>query len=473
MLSLRRREAPAKTAIVLLTLLFAGFFAAAAARPAAASRPAAAASRPAARPTRPRPRPGAHADARVAALRALALPARVDTLAALTAELGRDMRLAGSSSSALVADLSSRRTLFSFKSDAARSPASTEKLYTTSTALARFGPDGVLKTSVLGVGAADPQGIFHGNLYLRGGGDPTFGSRAFITRYYGGLGASVGDLAQALQTVGITKVDGSIVGDETLFDSRRGTPPSGFAYNLDIAAPLTALSFDRGRGAAQGPAGYAALQLAGALRDDGVPISGPTTTGTTPSGAMPIASVSSPAMRDIVALTNEPSDNFFAEMLIKDIGAQFGGAGTTAAGAATVRQWLAPMGIRPRIVDGSGLDRSDHTSPRQLVTLLRVLRPTPVGAALKASLPVAGRSGTLVHRMRGTAAAGRCQAKTGTLKDVSALAGYCTAAGGDELAFAVLMNGLRDVLLARTLQDRMAATLAACGRTCATSTARR
>ena len=118
------------------------------------------------------------------------------------------------------------------------------------------------------------------------------------------------------------------------------------------------------------------------------------------------------------------------------------------------------FGIRPRIYDGSGLDRADHTSPHQQVNLLRALRNTAIGDALKASLPVAGRSGTLIHRMRGTAAASRCAAKTGTLADVSALAGYCTSSGGDQIAFAIDMNNVSNVLLARTLQDRIAASLA-------------
>jgi D-alanyl-D-alanine carboxypeptidase/D-alanyl-D-alanine-endopeptidase (penicillin-binding protein 4) len=411
--------------------------------------------------------PAAAANARVAAIRARALPAAFDSTAALTAELSRDMRLAGPSASAYVADLDSHRTLFSYKGDVARSPASTQKLYTTSAALARFGPDGVLQTTVLGLGAPDLQGVVHGDVYLRGGGDPTFGSQSFIQRFYGGVGDSVTRLARALESAGVTKVEGSIVGDESMFDSRRGTPPSGFAFYVDIGAPLTALSFDRGQSGRNGPAAFAASQLAAALRNDGVDVTGPSIAGSAPPGAITLASVPSPALRDIVTLTNGPSDNFMAETLLKDLGARFGGAGTTAAGAATVTRWLAPFGIRPLIYDGSGLDRADHTSPHQQVTLLRALRNTAVGDALKASLPVAGRSGTLIHRMRGTAAAARCAAKTGTLANVSALAGYCTSGGGDEIGFAIVMNNNANVLLARTLQDRIAASLAVCGRPCA------
>jgi D-alanyl-D-alanine carboxypeptidase/D-alanyl-D-alanine-endopeptidase (penicillin-binding protein 4) len=157
---------------------------------------------------------------------------------------------------------------------------------------------------------------------------------------------------------------------------------------------------------------------------------------------------------------NQPSDNYIAETLIKGLGAQFGGAGSTAAGAAVVRQTVKDQfGIEPQVVDGSGLSRADRTTPRQIVQLLTGVEQTDIAAALAQSLPVAGRNGTLVHRMRGSAAQDRCHAKTGTLRDVSALAGYCNATGGHRIAFAFLMNRVWPPG-ARTLQDRMAKALA-------------
>jgi serine-type D-Ala-D-Ala carboxypeptidase/endopeptidase (penicillin-binding protein 4) len=75
---------------------------------------------------------------------------------------------------------------------------------------------------------------------------------------------------------------------------------------------------------------------------------------------------------------------------------------------------------------------------------------------------VAGRAGTLRDRMRGTAAAGRCQAKTGTLSDVSALAGYCRAVSGHDLVFAVIMNGV-SLSAARSEQDKFASALVRLG----------
>jgi hypothetical protein len=109
-------------------------------------------------------------------------------------------------------------------------------------------------------------------------------------------------------------------------------------------------------------------------------------------------------------------------MLLKDLGARFGSGGSTAAGAAVVRATLAQLHVKATLVDGSGLSRADHESPRQVVTLLRAMHED---TAFVAALPVAGRTGTLALRMRHSAAQDHCQAKTGTLSNVSALAGYC------------------------------------------------
>ena len=180
---------------------------------------------------------------------------------------------------------------------------------------------------------------------------------------------------------------------------------------------------------------------------------------TTPAGATQLATVESPTVSQLLGLTLPPSDNFFAETLLKDLGARFGGAGTTAAGAEVVRRTISKLGIDPQIVDGSGLSREDETSPDQVVHLLDYLTGTANGRILRSDLAVAGQTGTLSERMRNTGAAGRCQAKTGTLAGVSNLAGYCQARDGDLLAFAFFDDDL-DLEAAHTLQDNMAITLA-------------
>jgi D-alanyl-D-alanine carboxypeptidase/D-alanyl-D-alanine-endopeptidase (penicillin-binding protein 4) len=181
-----------------------------------------------------------------------------------------------------------------------------------------------------------------------------------------------------------------------------------------------------------------------------------------PPEAAQIAAWPSPSVGWLVARTNAPSDNFFAESLLKDLGAEFGGAGSTAAGASVVRSSVASLGARPRVVDGSGLSRRDRTTPRDVVDLVAAMDGSDNAAVFEASLAVAGRTGTLRKRMRSTAARDRCHAKTGTLSDVSALAGYCETTAGRRVAFAFLMNSI-NVNWAHTRQDRMTAGLARLG----------
>jgi D-alanyl-D-alanine carboxypeptidase/D-alanyl-D-alanine-endopeptidase (penicillin-binding protein 4) len=98
-------------------------------------------------------------------------------------------------------------------------------------------------------------------------------------------------------------------------------------------------------------------------------------------------------------------------------------------------------GIRPRIVDGSGLSRDDLSSPRDVVTVLRAIQGTPIGQRLSLALPTVGMEGTVRNIGNGTAAEGSCIAKTGTLNDVTNLAGYCTARGQRLVAFALFLDG--------------------------------
>ena len=383
---------------------------------------------------------------------------------ALEAHLTHELDLAGSFSGGYVYDLTAGRPLFSMRADVEHPPASVEKLYTATTALARMGASTRLSTLVLGSGELSPSGEWVGNLYLRGGGDPTFGSRAFIRTHYGGLGASVQSLAAALVKDGIRRVNGRIEGDESYFDSLRGEPSSGYAPDPYLEGTLSALAFNRGEtGPYRGqhaPAEYAAHELALALAADHVKVLHGSTAASTPPGARTLASVSSPTLAQLLSLMLPPSDNFFAETLVKDLGARYGGAGTTAAGAAVVRSTIASLiGPHPRIVDGSGLSREDLTAPEQVVALLRYLDTNPLGVFVRSALAVAGHSGTLSDRMLHSAATGRCRAKTGTLTGVSNLAGYCEAANGHIVAFAFFNDALA-IETARSLQDNMAITIA-------------
>lgn len=386
---------------------------------------------------------------------------------ALDGSLNLGMRQAGRYSGAYVLDLTADRTLYAKNAGTSRLPASVEKLYTTTTVLKRFGPNATLTTSLLGVGT-QTGGTFTGTLYLRGGGDPTFGSSSFDAASYG-TGATIQQLVASFQTsTGITTLKGNVVGDETMLDSDRGTPATGNRPSIDTEGQLSALAFNRGWANSIGtvyfkhPALHAGQQLVSALKAVGisVPRHVKVTAGRTPKSATTLASVHSPPMATLVALTNAPSDNFFAETLVKDLGARFGASGTTAAGAAVVRAQMAKsFDIFPKLNDGSGLSRSDLTTPLQVVTLLQGMASN---SQFTSSLAVAGKTGTLEHEMRGTYAQGRCRGKTGTLHDVSNVVGYCKARDGHTLAFALMMNGIIPDY-AHPIQNRMTVAVAKYG----------
>jgi serine-type D-Ala-D-Ala carboxypeptidase/endopeptidase (penicillin-binding protein 4) len=168
----------------------------------------------------------------------------------------------------------------------------------------------------------------------------------------------------------------------------------------------------------------------------------------------------------VLTYMNLTSDNLSAENVLKTIAAEkWGAPGSAAAGAEAVRQFIEGIGIdtaRVVIADGSGVSRYNLTSPAAITTLLAAMkRRTDLFRTWYATLPVAGESGTISGRMRGTPAQGNLRAKTGTLEGVSALSGYVTTADGEELAFSMLMEHYpargREY---RHVQDRLGAFLA-------------
>jgi D-alanyl-D-alanine carboxypeptidase/D-alanyl-D-alanine-endopeptidase (penicillin-binding protein 4) len=356
------------------------------------------------------------------------------------------MHNVGGASGGYVVDLTAHKVLYSSAAGVRRIPASVEKIYTTSTALLRYGPNATLTTSVSGSGSMDAKGVWHGTIYLRGGGDPTFGSTSFDGYAYGG-GATIQRLVTNLiRATGLKGIQGRIDADGSYFDGLRGTAATGYVFSTDLEGVLSGLIYNRGLANEQGtayqnrPILFAGQQFVGALRKAGVSMAKniPLSTSATPPGTRLLAQVHSPRIATLIQWTNTPSDNFFAEMLLKDLGARFGGAGTSAAGAAVVRAQIAKsFGIHPALVDGSGLSRSDATSPQEVVTALTAL----VGnTTFVSSLAVAGVSGTLADGLHNTYAQGRCQGKTGTLSNVANLVGYCTAHDGHRLVFAFLLN---------------------------------
>jgi serine-type D-Ala-D-Ala carboxypeptidase/endopeptidase (penicillin-binding protein 4) len=371
---------------------------------------------------------------------------------ALARSVSLSLRSAGGLSGAWVYDATGGKRLLDWHGAARRTPASVEKLLTSTAALERYGPAAALETPVLATGELT-GGTLDGDLYVKGAGDPSFDTRR-LSR-----------LADGIEAAGLEQVTGHVYGDETFFDGRRGGPDSNFATSSYVG-PLSALAFNHGRQAPYGygfqpdPPRFVADRFAAALRRRQVDVPASGRVGTAPQEARQIASVSSPPVAALIRQMNLVSDNYYAETLIKDLGARFGSKGSTAAGASVVRAVASNLGVDSSVVDGSGLSRANSISPRAVGRLLVAAQGKPWFDAFYRSLPLAATSGTLKKRMRKTAAAGRCRAKTGTLIRVSALAGYCRTASGDRIVFALLMNRV-DVYAARRAQDKVAAKLAA------------
>jgi D-alanyl-D-alanine carboxypeptidase/D-alanyl-D-alanine-endopeptidase (penicillin-binding protein 4) len=151
----------------------------------------------------------------------------------------------------------------------------------------------------------------------------------------------------------------------------------------------------------------------------------------------------SPPLSDLATRLMKNSVNLYAETLLKTIGARAGAAtfegGRTAAAAALQPWGVVPAGVVQ--VDGSGLSRYNYVTPEALVTvLMHVDGNEGMRQPFEASLPVAGRDGTLAARMKGTAAEGNARAKSGTLANVRSLAGYVISADGEPLVFAIVAN---------------------------------
>jgi D-alanyl-D-alanine carboxypeptidase/D-alanyl-D-alanine-endopeptidase (penicillin-binding protein 4) len=386
-----------------------------------------------------------------AALLALAVLVLPTTAGAATLQqrLAADLREAGPASGAYVRDLSADRVLFAQRENVRRVMMSNTKLFTTGAALEAFGPRARFATDALGA-AVGPDGVLADNLYLRGGGDPTFDD------------AAASNLAARLRAAGVQRVAGGVVGDGSLFDSELGPP--GWQLNDTPPGPVGALQFNRGllgEGFTSDPAALAAEGVRSALIAAGIPVDGAAATGRTPRGAVRLATVESPPLAALVSLINKPSDNLFAETLAKSLGRKTSGRGTRKAGVAAALRFARKLGVRVQIQTGSGAYPFARATPKQLVKALMALRKRGIFRVLYDSLPISGRDGTLSDRMRNGPAEGRCHAKTGsnfsrvTRDQVSVLSGYCRTRRGHQVVFSVMMNQVTSVPAARALQDHM------------------
>ena len=254
-------------------------------------------------------------------------------------------------------------------------------------------------------------------------------------------------LADSIVAAGVTQITGRIVGDESRYDAQRYVPswPRRYITAPNIG-PMSALSVNDGFmsnnsfHAAANPAESGAQTLADLLVARGVTVGG-VGSGVAPSGTVQIASIDGAALPDVVGEDLRISDNGTAELMLKEIGYETSGVGSTVAGAAAVTSHLQDEGMPLdgfTMNDGSGLDRGNRVTCNLLTSVLDHAGPD---ADLTRNLSVAGETGTLERRFANTAIAGKVRAKTGTLTGVAGLAGFAQATDGTEITFALLLNG--------------------------------
>jgi D-alanyl-D-alanine carboxypeptidase/D-alanyl-D-alanine-endopeptidase (penicillin-binding protein 4) len=381
------------------------------------------------------------------------------------------------------------RVLYAYHPAQPLIPASNVKLLTATAALDRLGSTHRFSTEVR---AARPAGgVVQGNLYLVGGGDPLLRTSG----YAAALGpdqtlyTSLGQLAAQVQAAGVRVVRGAVVGDETRYDQQRGVPTWSPVYAAEgDVAPLSALDVNDGTVTGPGsigagasisappaaiaanPAGEAAATFTALLRAEGIQVGGSPGAGQVPPGTPLLTSIASPPVAAEVDVMLTVSDDTAAELFTKELGLQATRSGTTAAGVAAIRRDLAADGLpvsQAVLYDGSGLDRGDRLTCGLVAATLQRAGATGM---LARGLPVAARTGTLRHRLAGTAAAGRLLAKTGTLVNVSALSGFVPpgpgaavpgTALGQPVVFSLILNGVSSDTTGPAIGNEVGATLAA------------
>lgn len=368
------------------------------------------------------------------------------------------------------------RTLVDEGANLALIPASNQKLLTTFAALEVLGTETRLTTRVSRVSGVT-DGVLDGDLYFVGGGDPFLVTDAWRTQYiqrdeegneivpdYERTWTRLEDLADQVAASGITSVTGSIVADESLFDTVRIGPWAERLIVQNQSGPLTALAVNEGftdwaddsptfsaRTQASDPALHSANVLRQLLADRGITVGG-TVVGNEPSGVVDVASIDSAPMIDIVTHVNSWSNNYGAEILLKHIGLAVANSGTTDAGANAVTELLLERDFDLAgvvIRDGSGLSEENFLT---CGLLNEVLVAAGIDSPLAQSLSIGGERGSLALRHVDTDADGNVFAKTGTLNPSTALSGFVISADEPDtvLTFAYISNA---ELVAATVRD--------------------
>jgi len=391
-----------------------------------------------------------------------------DPVARLTARL--DAVLGNVRSCLIVHDAGA--TAYGRAGDLALAPASTQKLLVAVAALDRLGPDFRFETTAVAPAPPASDGAVDA-LWLVGSGDPVLATPEYLghlasqPRTAGTVGTPLSALVDQLAAAGVKTVRNGVHGDDSRYDGPRWLPGWKPIYRdeADIS-PLSALTVDGGLDrwdpsevVTADPTALASFQLSRLLVARGVSAA-PGPNQTRPANGTVLARISSAPLSEIVASMLRSSDNLAAELIVKEIDKKAGGTGTTAGGLAVVASVVQGFGISTtglHMGDGSGLDPGDRTTCSALLGALD-MGDKPGFGALATGLAVAGRTGTLVNRFRGTPLAGHLAAKTGSIDCAVSMVGRLDLKR--PLRFALIVNGPCDYNAAIAYEDRVANALA-------------
>ncbi|MFV0389948.1 MAG: D-alanyl-D-alanine carboxypeptidase/D-alanyl-D-alanine-endopeptidase [Pyrinomonadaceae bacterium] len=187
-----------------------------------------------------------------------------------------------------------------------------------------------------------------------------------------------------------------------------------------------------------------------------------------PTNLYEVARLESPPLKELAAHTMKPSQNLYAELLLRVVGEEKGDKNdkeksSLQKGIDVVNALLQKAGATAENTvqyDGSGLSRHNLVTPDSNVLLYEYMDRSPYSVAWRDSLTIAGIDGTLKNRLLGTAAENNARGKTGTIDQVSALTGYVTAKSGERFVFSLLANNLPDGRLRVSIIDQIVQALA-------------
>jgi len=447
-----------------------------------------------------------------------------ELLNAYAAQLGSDANSEGMSVGYEVYSLDDDQTLAAYQSEKTFVPASTFKLLVAATTVSKWPKDMTIPTKVFLTGKLSQNGVLNGDIILKGYGDPTLTVDKLDTmantlfdqgihkvngniivdesyfddqhlgenwmwddeNYYYNMEMSALSIRE--NVVDITVKPGTEIGAPAKISF--SSAPDFFTVAstaTTVAGNKASLTVDRTLGkneiAVSGtigkdynpngyttvrtvhdPASFAGTIFKNLLKEKGITFKKKATVvkGIASDKARLAASVESPKLDDILTKMLKDSNNLYAEMLTKQLGAKETGTGSIAAGAQVINQFLNDLGLEDDYIqkDGSGLTRLDHISPHAFTQLLNGIYDSPARDRFLSFLPIAGVDGTLKSRMKGTAAEGKVKAKTGSMSGVNTLAGYVTTKDGKTFAFSIMCNGIYKSAYATNLQNQIAIALA-------------